>query len=103
MREQHTPFSFYEDTHARRRKPRAPPDASTDGSEAADGRLMTIGISVTPGSDEFEMRFLDLWARTHSSADRFVVLAGGEVRLLYFASIWCTASSFWTKLRRTGA
>jgi hypothetical protein len=54
------------------------PDETAD---AADSEPMAIGVSTVPlGSEEFELRYSDLWARGYWAAGRFVVSAGSEVR-----------------------
>ena len=58
-----------------------PPAATEGGEEAADGGPMSIGVSTTPlGAEEFELKYLGLWARGYWAGDRFVVAAGSEVR-----------------------
>jgi hypothetical protein len=54
------------------------PDEAVD---ATDSEPMAIGVSTVPiGSEEFELRYSDLWARGYWAAGRFVVSAGSEVR-----------------------
>lgn len=49
--------------------------------DVADSEPISIGVSTVPlGSDEFELRFSDLWARGYWANGRFVVSAGSEVR-----------------------
>lgn len=61
--------------------PHQPPPAAESVGEAVDGGPMSIGVSSAPlGADEFEMKYLGLWARGYWAADRFVVAAGSEVR-----------------------
>lgn len=50
-------------------------------ADPADCEPMTIGVTTVPlGSQEFELRFGNLWARGYWAAGRFVVSAGSEVR-----------------------
>lgn len=63
-------------------EPPAPqPPSAPEGGEEADGGPMSIGVSTTPlDAEEFELRYLGLWARGYWAQDRFVVAAGSEVR-----------------------
>lgn len=46
-----------------------------------DGGTMEIGVTTTPvGSEEFELRYDDVWARGYWADDHFIVAAGSEVR-----------------------
>jgi hypothetical protein len=55
-----------------------PPD---DAADVADSGPMAIGVTTVPlGSDEFELRYGDLWARGYWAGGKFVVSAGSEVR-----------------------
>lgn len=59
--------------------PTQPPPAAE--GEEADGGPMSIGVSTTPlDAEEFELRYLGLWARGYWAGDRFIVAAGSEVR-----------------------
>jgi hypothetical protein len=54
------------------------PDAEND---VVDGEDMSIGFGTAPlGAEEFELRYLGLWARGYWSGNRFIVAAGSEVR-----------------------
>jgi hypothetical protein len=56
----------------------ADPDEPFD---AADSGPMAIGVSTSPiGAQEYELRYLDLWARGYWAGERFIVAAGSEVR-----------------------
>ncbi|MET4524066.1 hypothetical protein [Bradyrhizobium sp. JR18.2] len=61
--------------------PVGPQDAAEDCPDAADSGPMTVGVSTTPlGAEEFELRYLGLWARGYWAGDRFIVAALSEVR-----------------------
>lgn len=63
---------------------RARPESAGDADaedDVIDGEGMSIGVSTTPlGAEEFELRYLGVWARGYWSGNRFIVAAGSEVR-----------------------
>lgn len=66
-------------------KPESDCDEST---ETDDGSRMEIGIVATPtGAPEFQLAYVDLWARGYEEADGFVVTAGSEIRTLVDLSV----------------
>lgn len=62
-------------------------DASADADDDADGTI-EIGVSVAPpGVEEFEMRYMNVWARGYEYLGRFIVTAGSEIREVPNASV----------------
>jgi hypothetical protein len=64
------------------REPAPAEDAMPDDAvDAADCEPMAIGVSTVPiGSEEFELRYSDIFARGYWVSGRFIVSAGSEVR-----------------------
>lgn len=59
----------------------ADPAGPDESGDAADNGPMSIGVSTAPiGAQEFELRYLGLWARGYWSGERFIVAAGSDVR-----------------------
>jgi hypothetical protein len=52
-----------------------------DIADMADSGPMEIGVTTTPiGTEEFELRYDDVWARGYWAGGHFIVAAGSEVR-----------------------
>jgi hypothetical protein len=59
----------------------APDPAAVLTDEPDDPGLMEIGVAdVPPGVPQYELIYTDTWARGYQHEDRFVVLAGSEIR-----------------------
>lgn len=68
---------FQPDAGPRMREP-LPAD---DVADPADSGPMQIGVTTVPiGTEEFELRYDDAWARGYWAGGHFVVAAGSEVR-----------------------
>lgn len=63
-------------------------DASADADDDDAVGTIEIGVSIAPpGVEEFEMRYMNVWARGYEYLGRFIVTAGSEIREVPNASV----------------